>query len=128
MIGLYVLLAAAAIFNGIEHGILWSRKGADAFTFNEHLVMVGLRACVFGAVVVAGLIEMKALVTVLAFSVSFPFWHNTAYYWSRHEIDPNVYPNWFTAQSTTSTAEINIGFSLRIILLVLSLTGLIVLL
>lgn len=107
---------------GFKEGILWSKKGADAFKWNEHIVFaierIGIGLLAFFAVD-----WQIILVSVLAF----PFFHNGVYYWSRNLINEDVYDReFFDEPSSTSTAKINFSLINRIVGFVLSLILLIV--
>ena len=124
VIVLYVLFKVIFFLRGVEQGILYGMKGADSFKWNEHIVLGAVRVLIVGAVIVGGIVGEKNIAglvaIVIAFIPSFWFWHNTAYYYTRHMIDSRVYPDWLTANSKTSSASINVPFVWRIIGLVIS--------
>jgi hypothetical protein len=126
---LYLFLALFFIASGIEQGILWSRKGVDAFPWNEHRPIVVERIVLFILIVIGLYADtIEGLWILLSFIPSFWFWRDTAYYWTRHKIDDRVYPDWFTARSTTSSSVTikAMSFEWRITLLCVSIIGLII--
>lgn len=104
---LYITLIIIYSVRGMEQGILWSRKGAEAFKWNEHLPLVIVRIAIALAIMIGAVIGnvLHIFLVIVAFVPAFWFWHNTMYYYTRHAIDLNVYPNWFKAESTTSSAK-----------------------
>ena len=117
---LWVGLCLVFAGRGVEQGILWSKKGADAFTWNEHLVLGIVRVLTLAVIILAGVIGgamgwWQVFVISAIFVPAFWFCHNTAYYLTRNSIDSDVYPNWFSAESTTSTSRFNMPFLWRVI-------------
>lgn len=100
---LFALLQAYAAVQGFTHGILYSRKGHEAFNWDEHTVF-GLERITVGLILVLSLytgvfIQFErvgyyaifyvtlALATLLVFS----FWHNGFYNLARKNIDKPKY-------------------------------------
>jgi hypothetical protein len=119
IIGFVIILLGAA-FEGVTHAILWSRKGMDAFKWNEHIVFV-LQRLILGA----ALLIHSDLVGILCGALFFPLMHNGFYYYFRNKID-QTYPDGFWDFTKGSSANINFKPWHRIILAVIGLLGLIV--
>lgn len=113
----FLLLCAYACISGVKDGILWSKKGADAFEWNEHIVFISERACIGSMVLVLPFINKLSLLdscAVLAsFCLCFSFLHNGCYYTTRRYIDVDYY-NWFS-ESKSSSAKFNFGIVLRLV-------------
>lgn len=114
----YLLVIAFASCEGITHAILWSRKGAHAFKWNEHKVFV-VQRLLFGA---AALFTASPW-ALYAGAFAYPFFHNGFYYTYRDKID-GTYPKRFWAHSTSSTAKLNFTVRFRLVMFVISLLGL----
>jgi hypothetical protein len=110
MILAFLVLCAYACFSGWKDAILWSKKGADAFPWNEHLVFVAERAAV-GTLVFVDVPIGQKLIVVVCWLAAFSFLHNGFYYETRKRIDVPYY-HWF-ADSTTSTATIQMNAPVR---------------
>lgn len=108
----FLLVVVFATFEGITHAILWSRKGVNAFKWNEHYVFVVTRILFGIATVLPG--SMAGLICGV---LAYPFFHNGFYYQIRNRIDKS-YPKGFFSESTTSTATINFGVRFRTILFI----------
>ena len=113
MVLLFIFLCVYAAASGFKDGVLWSRLGADAFSFNEHAIFVVERIAVICAAVAAPNLSVWQLaVTIAAFLLAFSFCHNQAYYYCRAKIDKT--PWVFTYSSSTSTAKLEFGFKGRV--------------
>lgn len=121
----FLLLCAYACISGVKDGILWSKKGADAFEWNEHIVFIAERACIGSIVLVLPFINKISLLdscAVLAsFCLCFSFLHNGCYYTTRRYIDVDYY-NWFS-ESKSSSAKFNLGIVFRITIFFVGLIG-----
>lgn len=129
---MYVSLIIVFVSRGVEQGILWSRRGADSFSWNEHIVIAVSR-------VMIGIVSLTSVLcylnnglwyfffTGMIFIPSFWWWHNTSYYLTRHLINSDVYSDWLTAESSSSTARFNMDAGWRIALGLVSLILLIIL-
>ena len=110
-----------ACISGIKDGILWSKKGADAFTWNEHIVLVAERACIGSIVLLLPFLTKPSLLDVSAvlvtFCMCFSFLHNGCYYTTRRYIDVDYY-HWFS-ESKSSSARYNANSTLRTIFFIL---------
>ena len=117
LIILELQLCFYACISGVKDGILWSKKGANAFEWNEHIVFISERACIGSMVLVLPFINKLSLLdscAVLAsFCLCFSFLHNGCYYTTRRYIDVDYY-NWFS-ESKSSSAKFNFGIVLRLV-------------
>ena len=117
MIILELQLCFYACISGVKDGILWSKKGANAFEWNEHIVFISERACIGSMVLVLPFINKLSLLdscAVLAsFCLCFSFLHNGCYYTTRRYIDVDYY-NWFS-ESKSSSARFNLGIVFRLV-------------
>ncbi len=124
---LYILFSLYSSISGVKDAILWSRKGADSFEWDEHWVFV-LERLVFGTSIVLPVyfkISFQDIILIMiCVGLSFPFWHNGFYYTARHYID-NSYKGW-ASESTTSTAKINFTWPARFTLFLISAIYLII--
>lgn len=122
---IWLVFLAYPFFSGWKDAVLWSKKGTDAYDWDEHIIFVGERLS-YGATVVfcfySGMFEMISVgefwLIVVCFILSFPFVHNGMYYESRKNID-NSYLGFYD-DSRTSTAPLNISFPIRTGLIILS--------
>lgn len=125
MVILFLQLCAYACISGVKDGILWSKKGADAFAWNEHLVLVAERACIGSIVLLLPLLSKPSFLDVsavlLSFCMCFPFLHNGSYYTTRRYIDVDYY-HWFS-ESKSSSAKFNLGIVFRITIFFVGLIG-----
>lgn len=121
MVILFLQLCAYACISGVKDGILWSKKGADAFTWNEHIVFIAERACIGSIVIVIPFLTepsfIKVSVVLGCFSLCFSFLHNGFYYTTRRYIDVDYY-HWFS-ESKSSSARYNANSTLRTIFFIL---------
>lgn len=123
---IFILLNGYAYHEGVTHGILYACKGANAFPGNEHRVFVACRGALVLVLLLATRIDTEtAFILTLCYLLSFSFWHNGAYYITRHQIDPGQKTGWFS-QSDTDTAKIKFGSLARTVTFVLSLIILII--
>jgi hypothetical protein len=118
----YCLVLAFACLEGVTHAILWSRKGAGAFKWNEHIIFLGTRFLLAPMILLPG--SWQGL---LAGVIAYPCFHNGFYYWFRNRIDGS-YPQEFFDDSTSSTANINFSVRARVLMFVASLILLVFLL
>ena len=119
---LAVLSLAYAALEGAKEAILYSRKGADAFDFNEHIVYVQQRALFVIAPFCALDLTLRDLgVWFMFFALCFSFIHNGAYYRIRKAIDGTYEKGWWD-DSKTSTARIEIKLWERILMFALGVT------
>ena len=117
MIILELQLLSYACISGVKDGILWSKKGNEAFEWNEHLVLVAERACIGSIVFVLPFITNISLldsgVMLASYCLCFSFLHNGCYYTTRRYIDVDYY-NWFS-ESKSSSARFNLGIVFRLV-------------
>ena len=116
----YILVCFYAYQQGRAHAVADSLRGSDAFPWNEHRIYVLERSAVLALPFFSTLITTEdSLILLLCSMLSFPFWHNGAYYSTRSRIDTPKY-GWFS-QSTSSSARNNIGTTLRTVMFLISL-------
>jgi hypothetical protein len=118
----YILTLIYPCADGIDDSVKWSRKGADAFKWDEHRPKIVQRFLVCLYIVLAiwfRLTILDAIVLDICWVLAYPFWHNGFYYSYRKKIDGSYHG--FFDDSTTSTAYINVLAPLRIAMFILSL-------
>lgn len=122
---LLTVLSISAL-SGLNDAVLYSRRGADAFPWNEHKIFVAKRAALILLVALTCLLTLNGTILPLAvnmiiiYPLSYPFVHNSIYYEARNRIDKS-YPAGWKSDSTTSTAQINFNLSQRTGMALLSL-------
>ena len=124
---LIILMTLFAIASGIVEAILWSKMGTHATKWNEHIFIVFQRGVFFLTFIICAYFEHTAKNIFLIFSfaiLSYPYFHDGAYYWFRNVIDNKIYPKRWKDDSTTSTAIIEIDYKKRVALLILGLIAL----
>lgn len=99
-----------ALLFGVKEGILYSRKGADAFPGNEHTLFTWERLTVAGVALAALLDAYLFGITfvgyeVVAWSYHFSFFHNEAYYGCRAKIEGIPYVFGYKSPSTTAKVD-----------------------
>lgn len=109
---------------GITQGILWSKKGAEAFRWNEHIVFVSTVVVALVCMFISYQMSDGRLLVLSILSAMFmyPFFYNGSYYESRKRIaqldNRVIYPQgWRSDPSVSSTALINFRFKQRLALL-----------
>lgn len=138
-IGLISICGYSASF-GLVDSVLWSRKGAQSYPYNEHIFFVANRIFVFNIMICFAILDFSTVYIILGTSVGgafmFPFFHNGFYYLGRKKIGNyngyyNVYRKGFWSEpSDSSSATINFSLVERVMLgiigLLLYVTGVIV--
>lgn len=122
---LLALLVYSA-FAGIVEGILYGKKGADSFTFNEHAFFVVKMLCLAALVILpfkASLVQ--GLVVTCVWALMHPLVHDGFYYETRRQIDVPNY-RWYYDYSKTSTARLELRFIVRISLFCSGLTTMVI--
>lgn len=109
MIALLLIWIYSAL-EGITDGVLWSRKGHEAFKGNEHIVLFGSRVVVF----VLAFLKISWVLLLLC-ALMFPFIHAGFYYETRKKIsNGETYPDgWKSEPSEDSSARLNFSFKQR---------------
>lgn len=113
----FFLLGALSASLGVMEAVLWSGKSYDAFKFNEHVIFTVSRILIFSSIFAAPYIDNLLLVLCAGF-LSFPFFHDGAYYVTRGMIDVPGYN--FFSDSNNSSAVIEIKFKYRLAFFILS--------
>lgn len=121
---IYIFLAICLHFLygtwGIKEAVLWSRKGVNAFEWNEHAIFnverILLFICLFLAV---GTSYYLLAVLAIASLFTYSFVHNLYYYYFRSVIDGKPFDPFYT--STTSTSRFTLNITVRSILFVIGL-------
>ncbi len=114
----YVSLNLLSISMGAEEAILYSRKGADAFKWNEHILFVVNRALCAACILISPFTDDRVII-LIACIFFFPFIHDGAYYVTRGKIDMPQYR--FNSDSTGSTATLEIKFKYRVALFLMGI-------
>jgi hypothetical protein len=136
---LELLFLLYAVFSGLKDAVLWSRKGDEAFEWNEHSIFVLERlavgllpfAAVFHVLIIGGgWLELG--LDVLTGALLFVPWHNVSYYfgqywirlglpfrdsWSRYLADE---VRGLTYTSKKSTSVFTASFRIRVVLIILA--------
>jgi len=129
LILLYITFLGIYSSLGAVEALLWARKGAESFKWNEHawvlapqrvwigitILLTGLCANLYGAIIVA---------VFVASIPAFFFFHQGTMYMVRNHINHLVYPNRWKDDSTTSTAKINVEWGWRLGLFIMSVLSL----
>ena len=133
----YVLWNIYAIIEGWREGKYWflrKEKVSDdvdkMMGKNDHAIWTIQRA-ILALVIVSlngillyysgGLFWLKWLLTTLALTLSFSFFHDGEYYCERNNLNPKVYPKRWKDSSTTSTAKIELNYTVRLICFIISI-------
>lgn len=92
-----LVIVTFACAEGFTHAILYSRKGEDSFSWNEHWVFSLMRVLLAVAAILPGepLVVMSAL-------CMYPFFHNGMYYTQRDRIDGSYPKRWWDMTSGSS--------------------------
>lgn len=104
-----------SFFCGMNDSILWGRKGADSFSWNEHLILLFNR---YSWIVV--LFIQFTLLDIVSSILMVMALHPGFYYQGRKWLD-NRYIGFFDNPDITSTAKINLLLWHRIIIFTLSI-------
>ena len=122
---IYYVFVMFAITSGIVEGILWSRKGAEAFKWNEHIALISQAIAFILGVSLSQFVRIPFFhfgILLLASSMAFVGIKPGVMYYVRHKIDPSVYgAKFFAEPSDSSTAKINLSVALRMGLIVCSI-------
>lgn len=108
MIATFLVLILFAASSGLEQAILFSRKGAEAFKWNEHFVFFVTRCALVGiAWSAAGLSVVDRLLLIPIFALCFSMPHNEVYYYSRAKIDRHRYTWGYKSATSTAWLDLN---------------------
>lgn len=110
---LFINFILWAVGFGIMDAITYCKKGAEAFTWNEHIILNTVRVLTLSMII---LVYYSPKINIwwasAACLLAFSFWHNGFYYETRKRIDVPGYN--FFSESTTSTAIIEVSFYSRL--------------
>jgi hypothetical protein len=121
--GLFIVSLLFAAVNGLTDALYYSRKGAHALPWNEHIILVVSRA-IFILGMLAGILTPSTnmfwvFVQFASFILAFSFVHNGAYYLFRDKIDGTNFG--FKHKSPTSTAKLDFTYKQRTMQLIMGL-------
>ncbi len=108
-----IYLNLLSISMGAIEAILYSKKAAGAFKWNEHALFVINRALIAVCLILSPYASDRVQVMTAAIFM-FPLIHDGFYYVTRHLIDVPEYR--FNSNSTSSTARFEIKFTWRVVL------------
>lgn len=131
MLFIFLFAASFALISGLVEAILWSKKGADAFTWNEHIALLALRGLVFFGLFLGfwANADMNFWRLVLSAGIGYMGFvglHPSFYYLFRNKIDRSYPMGFFSNPSRDSTADINLSVGLRMLLILGSIILLVV--
>jgi hypothetical protein len=121
MIEFWILLNLYACVSGTKDAILYCKKATESFKWNEHIVFFIERSIVCSIPIITLYFNISlANITwcLLAFVLSFSFFHNGFYYETRRKIDVPTY-RW-NSNSKESSAKLELNFVVRTFLLTLA--------
>ena len=129
-VSIFLFFCFVAIVKGTLHGILWSKKGADAYSWNEHIVLwvdasLTFLAVYFGYFYAQNLSFWSLSLLSAAGGFVYMALHPSFYYLSRHQID-GAYDGPFDEPSEGSTAWLNFPTWARVVFLVVAIVILII--
>ncbi len=116
-----------SILAGYNDAVLYGRKGAASFSWNEHALFVIERVILVCLPLATSLTHpslWRQACDALVFALLYSLLHNTSYYHARNQIDGSQH-NPFTYQSPTSSAKHEYGPKVRWLLGGLGLVALV---
>lgn len=127
MIYIYLTILFIVFFfvDGVRDSIKWSKKGAEAFTWNEHIILVIQRLIPLLMIFVSLHFNTDYISLGLFFlsvGLIFPYIHNGTYYYFRDKIDKTYPKGFFSEPSKTSTAKINFSYNTRLVMFIVGMT------
>lgn len=108
-----------AVAQGAIHAVLWSKRGHEAFSWNEHIIFNIERGALVLLLLSAHYIESNLGWLIVAATFTYPFFHNGSYYTFRDIIDGS-YRRRFFAYSRDSSAVVNFTLKQRTVLSLIS--------
>lgn len=122
MIYIYLLFVIYSSIAGSVEAILYGKKGAETFKWNEHVLFISNAGVVLAGLLIAQYIpELNIVEKVLSLAIcicSYPFFHDGFYYETAKRINRPDYK--FSSNSKTSTAHIEIPWFFRFNLFIAS--------
>ncbi len=114
---LVLLLAINYTMYGYTEGLVWSKEGDEAFSWNEHGPLVVQRVFLVILVLACGLQEFEIVWKALVASLPmFFFFHNGMIYLIRNKINNDIYDDrWFDESTTTSASLGSMSATWRVI-------------
>ena len=117
----FLLTVAFALCVAYFEATAWSRLGADAFSWNEHLLIVGYIACFFLQAILGhysqGIPLWLFLIYLKGNALLFSALKPSFYYQARHVINPENYPKGWKSDPSDApgkkTSKINFSFKTR---------------
>jgi len=124
-ISIFLLMLLHPFVTGAIEGILYGRKAAESFRWDEHLMFLVGRA-IIGLLVLltTDLTIFDRIILVICWIFCYALPHDESYYYTRAKIDKSRYV--YGYQSPTSTAKLELNKLERLILLLIGLAGFIV--
>lgn len=128
MLYIYLLFVIYSSLAGSVEAILYGKKGAETFSWNEHAIYVFARTMVLFSILFAGrlvpLSNIDCFIYAIICTLSFSFFHNGVYFETARRINRPDYRFW--SNSKTSTAKIEMTWAIRLSMLFVSV-GLLIL-
>lgn len=117
----YVLWILYSCVEGCREGLYYDIASKEGNGIKElHKMYTGQRALVVMSIMflVARQDGLYSLIYFFSFVLSFSFWHDGFYYITRNKLDSGIYKERFKAESTTSTAKIELDYFTRMCMFV----------
>lgn len=117
----FVILSMVSSSLGVIEGILYSRKGADAFKTDEHKIYLASRIFIFSSIIAGRFFvsDHEFIISLIAAVLSFPFFHDGFYYCTRGLVDKPDYK--FNSSSTTTSAVMEFKWKWRLSFFIVSI-------
>ena len=114
---LVLLFAINYTMYGYVEGLVWSKEGDEAFSWNEHGPLVVQRVCLGLLALGCGWLEWEVTWKALVASLPmFFFFHNGMIYLTRNAISTDIYDKrWFDESTTTSASLGSMSATWRVI-------------
>lgn len=117
-----LLFSLFSVFEGVREAQYFHFRWKHPMEYvkDEHLPFTLLRSIVaiYATVIPILLAKWYAVFTIICFASVFPFFHDGAYYWTRHKLDKTVYNKKWMDQTTSSSAKISLSPWIRLGLMI----------